>query len=72
MFFGKTGSNMHPWTDVAHTKSCSPRTDLSNELLSVSNGDQMSKLRPRKLRQQLTQTGHSFGASSPKVRFLDV
>jgi hypothetical protein len=53
---------------------CSPRIDLSNELSCAYNGDRMQKLRPRKVdvlaypnRAHMT-----FGASSPRVRFLDV
>ena len=54
-------------------RSCTPRTDISNELLSASNGDQMPKLRPREVETPIYPNGtHSFGASSPRVRFLDV
>ena len=38
-------------------KSCTPRTDISNELSSASNGDQMPKLHLRELNHQFTQTG---------------
>ena len=64
---------MSPWTDVAHIKSCSPRIDISNEVLSMSNRDHMQKLRPREVGVAIYQNGaHSFGVSSPRVRFLDV
>ena len=63
---------MGPLTDVAHTESCD-RKDLSSELLSASNVDQMPKLRPREVEPPIYPNGaHSFGASSPRVRFLDV
>jgi hypothetical protein len=39
----------------------------------VSNGDRMPKLRPREVDVPIYPNGaHSFGASSPRVRFLDV
>ena len=57
MFFGKTGSNMGPWIDVAHIKSCSSRIDIFNEVWCTSNGDRMPKLHPRKLKHQFTKTG---------------
>ena len=64
---------MDPWTDVAHTESCTPRIDLSNELLSASNGDWKPKLRPREVETPIYPNGaHSFGASSPRVRFFDI
>ena len=51
-------------------KSCSPRIDISNELLSASNGDRMPKLRPQEVEPPTYPNGaHSFGASSPRVRF---
>ena len=53
--------------------SCSPQKYLSNELLSVSNEDRMPKLRPWEVETPIYPNGtHSFGASSPRVRFLDV
>ena len=62
---------MGPWTNVSHTKSCTPWKDISNELLSVSNGDWMPKLRPREVEPPIYPNwAHSFGASSPRVRFL--
>ena len=73
MCSGKTGSNMGSWPNVAHIESFTPRIDLSNELLSVSNGYRMPKLRPREVETPTYPNGaHSFGASSPRVRFLDV
>ena len=73
MFFGKTGSNMHPWIDVAHMKSCSRQIYISNEVWCASNEDRMPKLRPREVETPIYPNGaHSFGASSPRVRVLDV
>ena len=64
---------MGPWTHVAHIESCTPRIDLSNELLSASNGDRMPKLRPREVETPIyPNKTHNFGASSPWVRFLDI
>ena len=72
MFFGKTESNMDAWTNVAHIESCSPWIDLSNELLSASNGDQMPKLHPWEVETPIyPNETHNFGASSPRVRFLE-
>ena len=60
-FFGKIESYMGPWI-------C-----LSNELLSVSNGDRMPKLHPREVGTQIyPNETHSFSTSSSRVRFLDV
>ena len=41
-----------------HPKRCGPRIDLSNELLSMSNGDRMPKLRPREVEALIYPTGH--------------
>ena len=50
-------------------KNCTPRIDLSNELLITSNEDRMPKLRPREVEPPIYPNGaHSFGASSPTVR----
>ena len=63
---------MGPWIDVAHMKICS-RIDLSNEVWCASNGDQMPKLRPWEVETSIyPNEAHSFGASSPRVRVLDV
>ena len=69
MFLGKNESDRaYP----SCTKSCTPRIDISNELLSTSNGDRMPKLRPREFETTIYPNGaHSFGALSPRVRFLD-
>ena len=73
MFFGKTGSSMGPWIDVAHIKSCSPRIYLSNEVSRASNGDRMPKLHPKEVDVPIyPNRAHSFGISSSRVRFLDV
>ena len=71
MFFGKTKRNKVPWTNIAHKKSFSPQKDLSNELLSASNRDQMPKLRPWEVETPIYPNGaHIFGASSTRVRFF--
>ena len=55
------------------TKKCIPRIDIYNEVLSASNRDHMPKLRPREVDVPIyPNRAHSFGASSPRVRFLDV
>ena len=73
MFFGKIGSNMSIWIDVAHKKICTPQIDLYNEVRYASNGDCMPKLHPREVEAPIYRNGaHSFGTSSPRVRFLDV
>ena len=73
MFFGKPRSNMGLWTDVSHTKIFSPRIDISNEVWCASNGDHMPKICPREVDVPIyPNQAHSFGASSPRVRVLDV
>ena len=73
MFFWKIGSKLCPLIDVSHIESCTPQIDLSNELLSASNRDRMPNLRPREVETLIYPNGtHSFGASSARVRFLDV
>jgi hypothetical protein len=72
-FFEKTGSNMEVSSMCSHIKSCSPRIDLSNEVLSASNEDRMPKLHPREVDVPIYPNGaHSLGVSSPRVRSLDV
>ena len=64
---------MGPWTDVAHIKICSPQIDLSNEVWYTSNKDLMLKSHPREVETLIYPNGaHSFGSSSPRVRFLDI
>ena len=64
---------MVPRNDVYHTESCTPWIDISNELFIISNRDRMPKLRPREVETPIYPNGtHNFGASSPRVRFLDV
>ena len=71
-FFGKNGNKKCSF-DVAHVKIFIPQVDISNEVLSISNRDHMSKLRPSEVDVQIYPNGaHSFGASSPRVRLLDV
>ena len=56
-----------------HLESCSPRIELSNYVSCASNGDSMPKLRPWEVETPIYPNGaHSFGTSSPRVRFLDV
>jgi hypothetical protein len=53
---------------------CIPWIDLSNNVSYASNGDRMEKLRPREADVLTCPNGShmTFGASSPRVRFLDV
>jgi hypothetical protein len=53
---------------------CRPQIDLSNELSCALNEDRMQKLRPREVDVLTYPNGAhmTFGASSPRVRFLDV
>ena len=54
-------------------RSCIAQIDISNNVSCVSNGDSMPKLRPREVETPIYPNGvHIFGASSPRVRFLDV
>ena len=72
-FFGKTESNMGPWMDDSHTKSCTPWIDISNEVWCSSNEDRMTKLRPREVEPPIYPDGaHSFSTSYSRVRFLDI
>jgi hypothetical protein len=52
----------------------SPHQYLSNELSCALNEDRMQKLRPREVDVLTYPNGAhmTFGASSPRVRFLDV
>ena len=68
-FFGYAFSNEldHP----IRPDSCSPRIELSNDVSCASNGDSMPKLRPSEVETPIyPNRAHSFGASSPRVRFL--
>ena len=72
MFFGKIKANTGRWP-CWKLESCIPRIDLSNKVLCMSNKDRIPKLRPREVDVPIYPNGvHSFGASSPRVRFLDV
>ena len=52
---------------------CSPQIDISNELLGASNIDRMPKLHPQEVETPIyPNETQIFGASSPRVRFLDV
>ena len=60
-------------TDVSHIKNCIPLIDISNEVWCTSYGDHMTNLCPCEVETPIYPNGsHSFGASSPRVRFLDV
>ena len=64
---------MGPWTNFVHIVSCTPWIYLSNELVRASNRYRMPKLRPREVETSIyPNEAHNFGASSPRVRFLDV
>ena len=64
---------MDPWIDASHIENFTPWIDLSNDVSCASNGDSMPKLRPREVETPIYPNGaHSFGASSPRVRFLEV
>ena len=64
--------SFHSKIDV-HGEICSPWIDLSNDVPCASNGDSMPKLRPWEVETPIyPNEAHSFGASSPRVRFLDV
>ena len=73
MFFGKTRSKKGCWIDVSHIESCSPQIDLSYKVWFALNEDHMPKLRPWEVETPIYPNGaHNFGASSPRVRVLDV
>ena len=73
MFLGKWGETWKFLHCFSH-KSCIPRIYLSNDVSYVSNGDSMPKLQPREIDVTIYPNGAhmTFGASSPRVRFLDV
>jgi hypothetical protein len=56
------------------TRSCTSRIELYDEVLNAPNGDRMQKLRPQEVDVPTYPNGAhmTFGASSPRVRFLDV
>ena len=65
--------NMNPWTNVNQIIGCIPWIDISNEVWFVSNRDHMPKLHPREIETAIYPNGaHIYGASSPRVRVLDV
>ena len=69
MFFGYESASK--FDHQIRPDSCSPRIELSNDVLYASNGDSMPKLRPWEVETPIYPNGaHSFGASSPRVRFL--
>jgi hypothetical protein len=74
MFFWVCFSYKLPPTMLFFLERCRPRIDLSNELSRALNGDRMQKLRPREVDVLTYPNGAhmNFGASSPRVRFLDV
>jgi hypothetical protein len=73
MILGKRGETWNFLQYCSH-KSCIPRIDISNEVLSTSNEDHMQKLRPQEVDVLTYPNGAhmNFGASSPRVRFLGV
>ena len=53
--------------------SFSPRINISNNVSCVSNDDSMPKSHPQEIETPIyPKEAHTFGASSPRVRFLDV
>ena len=70
-FFGYRFTN--ELDNPIHPDSCSPRIELSNDVSYASNRYSMPKLRPWEVETPIYPNGaHSFGASSPRVRVLDV
>ena len=54
-------------------KICSPWIDIYNEVWCTLNEDHMPKLHPWEVETPIyPNRAHSFGASSPRIRFLDV
>ena len=54
-------------------KICIPQIDISNEVWYASNRDRMPKLCPWEVETPIYPNGaYSFGASSPRVKVLDV
>ena len=75
MFFGHQRSDYYEFFPnfKSAINSCSPQIDIYNDASYMSNRDCMSKLRPREVETPIYPNGaHSFGASSPRVRFLDI
>ena len=63
---------MGTWTNFSQFKDFIPRIDLSNEVWCASNEDIMPKLRPQEVETPIYPNGaHIFGASYPRVIFLD-
>ena len=60
-----------PFRNDIRGESCSPQIELSNDVSCASNRDSMPKLLPWEVETPIYPNGaHSFGASSPRVRFL--
>ena len=74
-FFGHRFSGKYDFVpkSILLVNIFSPRIDISNDVSCASNGDSMPKLRPREVETPTYPSGaHSFGASSPRVRLLEV
>ena len=64
-------ANIIPFRNYILGKIFSPQIDISNDVSCVSNRDSIPKLRPWEVETPIYPNGaHSFGASSPRVRFL--
>ena len=73
VFWASRPTNIIPFRNDIRGESCSPRTELSNDVSCQSNGDSMPKLRPWEVETPIyPNEAHSFGASSPRVRFFDI
>jgi hypothetical protein len=55
-------------------KNCSPRLHIFNQLLCTSNKDRMQNFHPREFEVSTRhlRANNPFGASSPRVSFLDI
>ena len=74
-FFGRRASRKYDSAleHIITISSCIPWIDISNDVSCASNEASMPKLQPREVETPIYTNGaHSFGASSPTVRFLDV
>lgn len=71
-FFGEIGANMG-LQSMFSTQKLYFSDRCLNEVFWVSNGNCMPKLWPREVDVPIyLNAAHSFGTSSPKIRFLDV
>ncbi len=73
VFFGEIWEQHGSMDRCFSSQSYSSQIDISNELLYVSNGDRVPKLRPREVDVPIyPKRGPQFGVSSFRVSFLDV